>query len=91
MMSDSGGSRTYRFGKDGIGSLLEIIIDNNSNSSTTLLNFKYTYSETTPGSNSGSLKVYISGSEYVYTWPYTLIGNTLIITDSNGVWVLTKQ
>lgn len=86
---EDAGSITFVFSKDGTGSRMIDFIDKNGNSASTSENFKYTYSETSVGK--GSIQVHIAGSSKVYTWTYTLTGNTLMLKDSDGVWVLSRR
>lgn len=87
--ADSGGSITFQFNSNGSGSRVITLTDSSGNSVTSSESFQYTYTETATGK--GTIQVHISGDNSVYTWSYTLTGNTLMITDSDGVWVLSRR
>lgn len=86
---DDSGSITFVFSKNGSGSRMLDLIDKNGNTKSTNDKFKYTYSETSEGR--GSIQVHISGSDKVYTWTYTLTGDTMMLNDGDGVWVLSRR
>lgn len=77
---------SFRFGKDGTGSMTEIETTQDGHSQTTNLQFEYVYTE-----NSNLLKLYVKGSDVVYNYTVGLTGSTLMLTSGTTTYVLTRQ
>lgn len=86
---EEAGTVTFVFTKNGTGSRMINLIDNNGNSTSVTEQFKYTYTETSTGK--GTIQVHIEGSSNVNNWTYTLTGDTLMLNDGSGVWVLSRR
>lgn len=82
--ADEGGSMTYNFTKNGMGSRILVLIKNGNSVSSTE-NFKYT------DNGVGTIKANIEN--IIYTWTYTLTGDVLMLNDDigEGSWVLTRM
>lgn len=87
--TEEAGTVTFVFTKNGTGSRMINLVDNNGNSTSVTEQFKYTYTETSIGK--GNIQVHIEGSSNVNNWTYTLTGNTLMLNDGSGVWVLSRR
>lgn len=84
--TDEHGGITFSFNADGTGSVRFIEVDDNGHSSDEVLQFSYAYNE-----KDGVLKLYITGSNIIYNYKVTLTGNTLMLTDSEGTYVLKRK
>lgn len=87
--TEEAGTVTFVFTKTGTGSRMINLVDNNGNSTSVTEQFKYTYTETSTGK--GTIQVHIVGSSNVNNWTYTLTGDTLMLNDGSGVWVLSRR